>query len=84
MVIPLRRKGKRPGRHLPKVDGRCVGPDLLPGSPWTPLWSPLGRVLVSGTVLPDGATVGPDLLPGNPATPGFEVPAVPGAFSRVG
>jgi hypothetical protein len=40
--------------------------------------------LVSGTVLPDGVTVGPDLPPGNPGTPGFEVPAVRGAFSRVG
>jgi hypothetical protein len=35
-------------------------------------------------VLPGGVTVGPDLLPGNPGTLGFEVPAMPGAFSRVG
>jgi peroxiredoxin len=35
--LSLRLKGKRPGRHLPKVDGRSAGPDLLPGSPWTPL-----------------------------------------------
>jgi hypothetical protein len=44
---------------------------LLPGNPLTPLWSPLGWALVSGTVLPDWVTVGPDLLPGNPGTPGF-------------
>src|SRR5271170_5744383 len=51
-----------PSHHLPDVDGRTAGPDLLPGSPWTPLWSPLGWVLASGTMLPDGVTVGPDLL----------------------
>ena len=83
-AIPRRRKGKRPCRHLPKVEGRSVGPDLLPGSPRAPLWPPLGWLLVSGIVPPDGVTVGPDLPPGSPGTPGFEVPAVPGAFSRVG
>jgi hypothetical protein len=71
--------------YLPEAGGCTAGPDLLPGNPLTPLWSPLGWLRVaSGAVVPDGVTVGPDLLPGNPETPGFEAPALPGAFCWVG
>jgi hypothetical protein len=66
-------------RYLPAPGGVTAGPDLLPGSPFTPLWSPLGCVPDSGAVVPDGVTVGPDLFPGNPGTPGLELPSPPGA-----
>jgi hypothetical protein len=50
------------------LGGRAVGPDLLPGSPLTPLVS-CGVALGPGEVVPDCVWVGPDLLPGKPGFP---------------
>jgi len=48
--------------------GLAVVPDLLPGSPRTPLWS-WSVAWRSGVTEPDGDTVWPDLFPGNPGIP---------------
>jgi hypothetical protein len=83
-AIPRRRKGKRPGRHLPKVEGRSVGPDLLPGSPCTPRWSPLGWIWSRARCCRMGSWSARICRRAVQERRGFEVPAVPGAFSRVG
>jgi hypothetical protein len=83
-VIPRRRKGKRPCRHLLKVEGRSVGPHLLPGSPVRCAGRRSDGFWSRARCCPMGSRSAGICRRAVQERRGFEVPAVPGAFSRVG